>query len=935
MDSSSLSQRPSFPYQIAAITYSSSRSHLKTESNLKYPVVVHSARKQPHWANDCQDLTSVRLEKTESGHASKATSLPDVGSDSAAPSHRIIRSTAQVQSAECNLDVLCQKGSFREILDTLDLMDHQGISASSRVYARILQRCRTLSDAKRVQTHIARSRLELDNYVGSGIVDMFVKCGSLPDAQVAFNRLPQRNEFAWTSLMFGYANAKKGEEALRTYCQMKVEGVRPSKYTLVAILKACSSLLDLKHGRQIHAEIVKRGYESDKIVGTSLLDMYTKSGSMVDAQSVFARIPHPDVVSWTSLILGYAQQEQGDVALQLYSEMKDKGIVPNDRTFVAVLKACGSLATAENGALVGGKFVKLESLKKGNGIHLQILELGFESDIFVGTTLVDMYAKCGDIVNARRVFENLPKRDVVSWNALILGYAEQEEGEEALTLYARMLNEEVVPDDRTFAAVLKACGVVATMEEEHVIGGKSIKKKSLEKGRLIHSRILEMGFDSKVVVGTSLVDMYTKCGSMVDAHRVFDHLPYRDVVSWTALISGYAEQEESELALKYFWQMQEEGIMPDVETFCSIFKACGKIGALKAGKEIHAEMIRRGLQSKVLETSLILMYGRCGSMVDAHAVFDKVSEKDVQIWSALIGGYARNGQSELALHYFETMENSGLTPEGVTYMCVLSACSHAGLVEKGLMYFELMTKHHRIIPTVQHYGCKVDLLGRAGRLHEAEEVLLGMPMVPDLTMWITLLAACRKFGNVEIGRRTFDAARRQSPQTAALYVAMSNIYAAANMWDKVEEIRKMRIDGRIHKVPGRSWIEVDGKVHAFLVDDKSHPKTMEIYAELKRLIVQIKDEGYVPHLESVLHEKDDKSKEVALWGHSEKLAIAFGLISTPSTEPILVMKNLRVCTDCHNASAIISKITARRISVRDSNRFHHFVDGKCSCGGYW
>ncbi|KAJ7521184.1 hypothetical protein O6H91_19G042000 [Diphasiastrum complanatum] len=1107
--------------------------------------------------------------KSQAVPGSRALIIETPGFDCEYQTQKVISSRNNGQAGEFDLSALCQKAPLMEILDALRIMDQQGLSVSPEVYASIMQRCKRLVEAKLVQGHIFGRGLEVDSYLGSRMVDMFVKCGSLVDAEKVFNRLPRPNEFAWNALISAYMNKNRVKEALRMYQKMQAEGFRPSKSTMNSILKACSRKLDLELGKLIRADVVKYGYESDIFVGTTLLNMYLKCGSMIEAMQIFDDLSCRDVVTWTAMIQGYAQQGKADVALQLYSQMQDEGIIPdgqtfvavlkacgslaatehekesngqyvktgtlekgrfihsqiisiglesnifvgnalidmyakcgsmNDalqvfnnlqqrdvvtwttlisayaqkdqgelalqfyqqmheegmvpdgRTFVAVLKACGSLAAVEAGKMAGVKSVKTRSLKKGKLIHSQIVKMGLDTDIFVHNSLVDMYAKCGSMVDARQVFDNMRHRDVVTWNALILGYIQhgeielalqlftemqgagivpdawsfvavlkacgslaaledgkvvddksvkerslqkvkhlhslllktgsnsdplvsttlvdiyakcgsmkdaqqlfdnlpqqnvgswnalisgyvrQNDGESALRVYTGMKGKGLVPNDRTFIALLKACTSLAALEHEKVIYGKPVKIASLEKGRFIHSEITKTGLEFDKFLGTTLVDVYVKCGSMVDAQQVFDKLQDRDVVTWTAIISGYAYQEECQLAMEMFGKMLEEGVVPDEETYCNMLKGCGKAGSLRLGKEIHAEIVQRSLWSSTLAAHLIEMYGRCGSMVDAQEIFEQFPKQGIELWNALIGGYARNGESELALQYLERMERSGTSLNQLTYTHVLSACSHAGLVDTGLQYIERMTKEYGISPTVEYFGCKIDLLGRAGLLKEAEEVLLEMPMPPSLIIWTTLLGACRKFGNVEIGRRTFDAARRHSPNAAAIYVLMSNIYAAAYMWERVEEIQKMRTDGQVWKTPGQSWIEVDGKVHVFVVGDKTHPRAKEIYAELKKLSMQMEEEGYVPHLESVLHRKGDESKLLALCGHSEKLAIAFGLISTSSPEPILVIKNLRSCPDCHNAVAFISKITGRTISVRDANRFHHFKDGSCSCGGFW
>lgn len=474
--------------------------------------------------------------------------------------------------------------------------------------------------------------------------------------------------------------------------------------------------------------------------------------------------------------------------------------------------------------------------------------------------------------------------------------------------------------NNTYAWLLQCCGDM----------------NSLSEGKKVHSHIIKTVCECDVFLLNNLITMYVKCRSLKNARKVFDKMPERNDVSWNAIIAGSAQNGNGEEALNIFCDMQRAGWKPSNFTFGSVIKACAGLEALEQGRQIHAYTINTGfVWDAYVESSLVDMYAKCGSIEDAHQLFGKMDERDVVSWTLMIAGYAQNGQGTEAVQLFEQMRLEGIKPNHITFICVLAACSHSGLVDAGLCYFDSMSRHYNITPRPDHYACMIDLLGRAGLLDEAKKFINNMPYEPDISIWRALLAACRIHGNVELGKRAAECLFELEPQNAATYVQLSSIYAAAGQWEEAAKLRKLIKDRGVKKKPGCSWIEVNNRVHAFVIEDRSHPQTEKIYETLEKLETQIRDAGYLPDTNFVLHDVDEEQKERVLCYHSEKLAIAFGLISTPPTVPIRIMKNLRVCGDCHVATKFISKIVAREIIVRDSNRFHHFKDGVCSCRDYW
>eukprot|EP01018_Ginkgo_biloba_P002677 Gb_01638 [translate_table: standard] len=561
-----------------------------------------------------------------------------------------------------------------------------------------------------------------------------------------------------------------------------------------------------------------------------------------------------------------------------------------------------------------------KNLAEGKLVHAHMIYAGFRPGMFLGNTLVNMYAKCGSLVDARRVLDELTYRNVVSWTVMLAAYSRHGQYEEALALFYQMQLTGIQPNHFTLASVLPACANLA----------------ALEHGKEIHEDIIRSGFQYNVFVGSALVDMYVKCGSIKNARQVFDKMPKGDVVSWTAMIAGYAQNGHFNEALELFGELKLSDMKPDSDIFAGVLPACANLAALEHGKELHRDIIKSGFQNDIfVGNALVDMYAKCGSLEAACQVFDRMPTRNVISWTAMIVGYAMHGCGKEALQLFEEMQHSNTKPNYVTMVGVLSACGHAGLVDDGWQYFNSMSQDYHITPEVEHYCCMVDLLGRAGRLHEAQDFINKMPIIPGVDLWGSLLGACRIHKNIELGECVAERLFELDPENAAHYVLLSHIYADAGRWDDVGKVRKMMRDRRVKKTAGCSWIEVDNKVYAFSLGDRSHPEMQKIYAKLEGLSGQMKEAGYVPNTRFVPHDVQEEQKEYILCHHSEKLAIAFGLITMSPGTPIRIVKNLRACGDCHSATKFISKIVAREIVVRDANRFHHFKDGQCSCGDYW
>uniref|UniRef100_A0A0E0M2E0 DYW domain-containing protein n=1 Tax=Oryza punctata TaxID=4537 RepID=A0A0E0M2E0_ORYPU len=524
----------------------------------------------------------------------------------------------------------------------------------------------------------------------------------------------------------------------------------------------------------------------------------------------------------------------------------------------------------------------------------------------------------------------------------------------ALRLFDHLLRSGADPDHVAYALALSRCA----------------RGRDRRAAAQLHAHAAKRGAASHRRVRNGLIHAYAVCGMLLDAHKVFDRAHEGDAVAWNSLLRGYAAAGDVNTLREFFVGMQardtvswntiiawcvengeyEEAIavfremlasmecLPDRVTLVSIISAITYLGALAQGLWAHAYVCRKGIEvEERLSSALINMYSKCGCIEGAVHVFENLGAKmNVDTWNAMLVGFTANGCSEKALELFARMEITGLAPNKITFNTVLNACSHGGFVEEGIGCFERMTKVYGIEPNIAHYGCMVDLFCRAGLFDKAEKMIQMMPMKPDAAVWKALVGACRTHRNFELGRKAGHMLIETAPNDHAGYVLLSNIYALDGNWTGVHKVRKLMLDRGVQKVPGSSSIEIDGVIHEFISGDKSHSSKEDIYEMLSEMCQQLKVAGYVPDTSHVLLDIDDEDvKESSLALHSEKLAIAFGLISTTPGMPIRIAKNLRVCGDCHNAVKLLSKIYGRCIIVRDANRFHHFREGSCSCGDFW
>lgn len=753
-----------------------------------------------------------------------------------------------------------------------------------------------------VHDRILEMGFGFDLYIGNALVDMYARFGDMVQARKVFVEMPQRDIVSWNSLISGYSANGYWEEALDMYHKLRIAGLKPDSFTISSILPAYGSLLAVKEGEMIHGLIEKTGINADVIVSNGLLSMYFKFKRLTDARRFFDKMVVRDSVSWNTLICGYFQMGLFEESIKSFMEMVGR-FRPDLLTITSVLRACGHLRDLEF-----GKFV-----------HDYMIISGFECDVTSSNILIDTYAKCGDLLASREVFDTMKFRDPVSWNTLINGYIQSGFYDEGMMLF-KMMQMDLKPDFITYITLLSM----------------STRLADLDLGKIVHCHVAKLRFDSDLVVGNALVDMYATCRKIDDSLKCFESMKVRDIVTWNTIIAACVQAEDCSLGFRIINQMRAEEVMPNVATMLGILPICSSLAAKWQGKEIHACILKLGFESDVpIGNALIEMYSKCGNLMNSIRVFEHMKKKDVVTWTALISAYGMYGKGKKALRAFEEMEAAGIIPDHVAFVAIIFACSHSGLVEEGLAYFDQMKKNYGIEPMIEHYACLVDLLSRSGLLSKAEEFINSMPMKPDASIWGALLSAYRASGDINAAERVSQHIIQLDSDDSGYYVLASNVLAALGKWDQVRVIRKSIKARGLKKDPGRSWIEIRRKVYTFGVGDQFFEQYEEVNKLLGILGGLLAKEGYVADLQFALHDVEEDEKRDLLVGHSERLAIAFGLLNTEPETPLQVMKNLRVCGDCHTWTKYISKIVQREILVRDANRFHMFKDGTCSCGDHW
>ncbi|CAN0898491.1 Pentatricopeptide repeat-containing protein At3g63370, chloroplastic [Linum grandiflorum] len=741
-------------------------------------------------------------------------------------------------------------------------------------------------------------------FVANAVVAMYAKCKDLDSARKLFDRVNGRDDdVLWNSMISAYSENLQYSEALEILREMRVVGVSPSTYTFVAALQACQDSSS-KLGKEIHAATLRSNHFPDVYVANALIAMYVRQGMMVEAARVFSKVDGKDNITWNSLLNGFIQNGLFAEALKFFHDLLDSGIKPDEVSLTSIIGACGRF-----GYLLNGKET-----------HAYAIRMGFSSHLHVGNTIIDLYNKCSYVSYMGRAFKMMPDKDIISWTTIVAGYAQNSSHLEALELTRQAQVEGMCADAMMIGSILLACSGL----------------KCFSKVKEVHGYMIRHSLTDHELRNT-LIDVYGACGQLDYATRVFELLDDKDVISWTSMMSSCVSNGHTDKALEVFRLMRETGVQPDSITLVSLLSAVANLSCLNKGKEIHGFITRKTfLLEDSMANSLVDMYARCGSLENACKVFSCIRNKSLVTWTTMINAYGMHGKGKEAVELFSRMEDQKLIPDHITFLTLLYACSHSGLIDEGKRFLELMKYKYQLEPWQEHYACLVDLLGRANRLEEAFQFVTGMEIEPEPEVWCALLAACQVHSNKELGEKVAQKLLESNTENPGNYVLVSNLFAAESRWKDVRAVRMRMKAGGLKKSPGCSWMEVGNKIHTFIARDKSHPDSRKIYEKLAHITEKLESEGgYVAQTNLVLHNVGEQEKVQILHGHSERLAIAYGLLSTAEGTPIRITKNLRICDDCHAFCRLVSKFFDHILVIRDASRFHHFQDGVCSCADFW
>ncbi|MFS7994031.1 putative tetratricopeptide-like helical domain superfamily, DYW domain-containing protein [Helianthus anomalus] len=815
--------------------------------------------------------------------------------------------------------------------------------------------CGLIDDASLVFNEI-----ELKNvFTWNTMIEGFMCSGRVLDAEKVFDEMPQRDVVSWNSMMSGYFRNGLLEKTVEVFVSMvrRFDCV-PDAYSFSCVMKACAGIKNVNLAMQVHGLAKKFEFLGDDSVESSMVDMYIKCDMPDVAESIFVKMKNPNMFSWNSMIYGYSKLYGAQSALKLFDQMPKRDVVSWNmiisilskhgnvmKTLDMFIEMCrqGFRPNSMTYASVLSASTSIYELTWGAHLHARIIRLHQNIDVYVGSGLIDLYAKCGRFEKARKVFKEIKDHNVVSWTSLIGGAVHCGNEADAFSLFKQMKEVPVTSDQFTLATVLGACCAL----------------KDLNPGTQIHAYSIRIGMDPSIPVANALITMYAKCSDIRSANNVFELMLHRDIISWTTMITSFSQNGNIEKAREYFdkmpernvvswnsmlagyvnhgfWEdglkiyvlMRQQGVKPDCITFVSSIGACANAAIQKLGTQIVCQAEKFGFGSDIsVKNSIITMYSKCGRINDAEKTFDSIATKNLISWNAMMAGYAQSGHGNQVVDTFEKMIGSGMIPDHISYVSVLSGCSHAGLVSEGQRYFDMLINEHEIIPTCEHYACMVDLYGRAGLVDKAKDLIDEMPMEPNAAVWGALLGACRIHRNSTMAETALKNLVELDAEDSGSYVLLANLYTDSGNLENVSNVRRIMKDKGIRKNPGCSWIEVDNRAHVFTVDDTNHPRINDVYNALREIIRKIEETG--------MYVKEDGFGNKDSAYHSEKLALAFGLMSLPAWMPIHIMKNLRICDDCHLVMKLASRVTSRELVVRDANRFHRFKDGCCSCRDYW
>ncbi|XP_020579029.1 pentatricopeptide repeat-containing protein At4g39530-like [Phalaenopsis equestris] len=667
-----------------------------------------------------------------------------------------------------------------------------------------------------LHAHLIKSGLLSCTSICNTLIHRYSDSRRILLAQQVFDEMPQQNLVSWTTLISGNARLGKSGVTLETFVCMLDDGFIPNEFAFGSALRSCSDSGYFQFGAQLHGLIMKMGLLLNIFVASGLILMYSKHNEFDTAMEILERMKEKDVFSWTTMIVGFSKGNKHFEAMNVFAQMLEEGLMAGEFALTSILKACASSLC----------------IREGSQVHGYAIKTRFENDASVRASIIDFYVKIGDILSARLVFDRSPCYDLVMCTVIIGAYAQHGNTELAIMMFHQMIREfGILPNEYTLASLL-----ASTAKTGDVILGANL-----------HSLALKSGYAAFIHVQGALIDMYAKNGMMEDASAVFNDMETKDSISCSSLLAGYSCNGFVREALEFFLNLHKSSVKPDPFTIASAMTLCAKLGDQLQGKQIHAQIIKQGHEfDTCIASTLIDMYAKSGSIEDASKVFENLSTKDRIAWTALIDGYAQHGMGINALESFSKMIEDGIYPNVVTFVSLLNACSHSGLIKDGISLFELMKSIYGIEPVIHHYTCMVDLLGRAGRLEEALEFIKAMPIEPTHLIWRSFLGACRNHNNIELGIEASKHLLELDPDDDAIYVLLSNMYSLNGRWNDAAEIRNVMKLRSVTKSPGLSWVELHNNLHVFGAGDDCHPEKELIYNVLSDLMLNMKEAGYVP-----------------------------------------------------------------------------------------
>ncbi|GMI82555.1 hypothetical protein like AT1G19720 [Hibiscus trionum] len=841
-----------------------------------------------------------------------------------------------------HLKYLARKGRLTEAVTALDSIALTGSEVRPNTFINLLQACIDFGSLELGRKLHARIHLvnESDPFVETKLVSLYAKCGSLADARKVFDKMSEKNLYTWSAMIGAYTRESRWKEVVQLFFLMMEDGVLPDEVLFPKILQACANCGDARTGSLLHSLVIRLGMVGFTRVSNSVLAVYAKCGKLSSARRFFNYMNERDRVTWNSMLLAYCQKGENDEAFRLFNGMWGEGIEPCIFSWNILVNSYNQIGQcdvalglmkemessrvspdvftwtsmisglAQNGRRWHALFLfkemllagikpngvtitsavsacaSLKVLKMGLEIHSIALRMGITDNVLVGNSLIDMYAKCGELEAARRVFDVIEEKDVYTWNSMIAGYCQSGYCGKAYELFIKMQESDVKPNVITWNTMIS--GYIQNGDEDRAMD--------------LFQRIER---DGKI---------------------------RRNTASWNALIAGFVQLGAIDKAFGVFRQMQSCSICPNSVTILSILPGCANLIAAKKVKEIHGCILRRNLEFVLsISNSLIDTYAKSGNILYSRNIFEGMPTQDIISWNSIIGGYVLHGYSDAALDLFNQMGKLGLKPNRGTFLSVILAHGIAKMVDEGRHIFSSIIDNYEIIPAIEHYSAMIELYGRSGRLGEAMEFIEDMPIEPDSSVWSSLLTASRIHKDIALavlaGERLLDL----EPGNVVVNQLMFQIYSLCGKLDESSKVRKLGKEHTLRGSHGQSWIEVRNRVHKFVTGDQSKPSSNLLYSWVQNITREVNVNG---HHGGFFIEEEEKEEIGGV--HSEKLALAFALIGSPSSpKSIRIVKNARMCRSCHLTAKHVSLKFGCEIYLSDTKCFHHFKNGHCSCGDYW